>query len=160
MGEYAELAIDAGLDDYDDYGQEAMRFEQWEAAKGNRPLRRGRSMATKKSTRKPGRKPVVKQPTPRASLIGQFELMLQSITETYPNDPTTPGVSLAWLPDKQHFYGSIVRFNGTLAANRYVVFKATGENPVVVLQALIDAWLKHIAPVTRNATEALLKFHK
>lgn len=186
-----EASLYSGLDDYyDEYGQEAMRFEEFTPEP--RPLRRGRTMPIKKA--KPGRKPAAKKRTtvvaqfcgdcgtkldkneccprcrremsaqgkarPVRSLVGEFELVLQSITETFPSDPTTPGISLAWLPNKQEFYGSIVRFRGYNAENRYAVYKAQGANPVMVLQALIDAWLKHVAPPSRNATERLLKIRK
>lgn len=153
MGEEADRLIDDGASDtdYDDWGQEAMRFELYPSLR--------RQEMVKKAAKKRVRGTVAPK-AKTTSRFGEFELMLQSIVETFPGDPTTPGVSLAWLPDKQKFYGSITRFHRGMAEDRYTVYTHMADSPIEVLSALIEAWKRHVAPPSKKATERLLKFRK
>jgi hypothetical protein len=84
----------------------------------------------------------------------QLDLTLKSITELYPTDPTMPGMSLAWLPDKQLYYASIVRFRENYGGSRQVIYKAYGPSIFTCILQMLEAWRNHIKPKT-NATDTL-----
>lgn len=87
--------------------------------------------------------------------VNPFDLLLRSLTEQYPDDPTIPGVSLAYIPRLKQFYGSIVRFRSTFAKDRYVILKAFGDDSVEVLSDLLTQWREHITLPTTVATDQL-----
>ena len=64
------------------------------------------------------------------------DLLLRAIAANWPEDKSTAGLTLAWLPDKQCFYGAIVRYEGYQGANKQVVYKATGKTVRTVTKQL------------------------
>jgi hypothetical protein len=95
----------------------------------------------------------------RTAKLNRVELLLQSITEKFPTDPTGPGVSLAWLADRKVFYASIVRFGERYAGSRRVVYSFESPSAFDALGRLLAAWENYVKPPTR-ATEELLRFGK
>lgn len=102
----------------------------------------------KATTRRTTRKSKIETPN-------KLELLLQSIVELFPNDPTTPGVSLAWLPRESCFYISITRFHKSYAENRYTIFKWKGDRLATGFTELAKFWKRQIN--STNATEQLKK---
>jgi hypothetical protein len=107
------------------------------------------------------KKPVAKRRAKRVAVATpivapsiEFDLMLQSITELYPNDPTNPGLAIAWLPSSRTFYASVHRFRGRMGNEPYTVFKGYGPTAFHCMRELLDKWSRHINP-PMNATQTL-----
>lgn len=83
-----------------------------------------------------------------------LDLVLRSITETFHDDPTIPGISLAYMPGDKNYYGSIVRFHEAYGRDRVAVHHVRGESAFAVLEALINIWKDKIKS-SSEATERL-----
>jgi hypothetical protein len=86
----------------------------------------------------------------------QLDLTLKSVAEIFPNDPSGPGISLAWIAKDNEYYASIVRFRQGYGEGRYVIHRARGTSIFACLASLMDQWQVFIKPVT-NATDTLRK---
>jgi hypothetical protein len=104
--------------------------------------------------KKPSVKRVKRAATSIVAPDVEFDLMLQSITELYPNDPTTPGLAISWLPQSRTFYASVHRFHAKHGDSPYVMFKAYGPTAFHCMRELLDKWSRHINP-PMNATQSL-----
>jgi hypothetical protein len=71
------------------------------------------------------------------------ETFLKALTEYYANDRLAPGLVLAWLPDKNVWYGSVCRYeHGT----KTIVTRIERTDSLAnVLKNLVGAWRKSIA---------------
>ena len=90
------------------------------------------SVSHKQQKKKPAAKPA-------ADAIDSklLRLALQAITELYPSDRTTPGLVLAWLPDKKQFYASFARYQD---GQKLIVAAAYADTLSEVLPALVESW--------------------
>jgi len=84
-------------------------------------------------------------------LIGLF---IQSLSETYPSDPTRPSLICGWLPGKAMYYVSIVRYREIYGKNSYTVASVSNEDLIVALNQLISGWKAKFNP-SKEATEKL-----
>jgi hypothetical protein len=93
--------------------------------------------------------------TPKTPKAHKLELLLKSIVERFPNDPTAPGLAIAWLPDEKQFYISIRRFGGPFGAQPRVFIAV--RNPTL-LEAMTELVAKYKAEINqRSATEEFLR---
>ena len=67
------------------------------------------------------------------------EAFLQEVAGHYAADPTTAGLTIAWLPGKG-YYASVARYHGKFGRDKEVV--AIGEGPTLeaVIEKLITTW--------------------
>jgi hypothetical protein len=86
----------------------------------------------------------------------QLDLTLKSIAEMFPNDPSGPGISLAWIAKTQEYYASITRFRQGYGEGRYVIHRARGRSIFACLNDLMNQWKSFIKP-QQNATDMLRK---
>ena len=84
-------------------------------------------------------------------LIGLF---IQSLSETYPNDPTRPSLICGWLPGMSMYYVSIVRYRGVYGDSPYTIAQIKNEDLIVALNQLISGWKAKFNP-SKEATEKL-----
>ena len=92
---------------------------------------------------------------PRTPKAHKLELLLKSIVERFPNDPTAPGLAIAWLPDEKQFYISIRRFGGPFGAQPRVFIAVRNST---LLDAMTELVAKYRAEVNqRSATEEFLR---
>jgi hypothetical protein len=121
------------------------------------PLKEGERVSP--AIKKPKKRVAAKKaaPKPEKHEPNELELLLKSIVEEFPNDPTGPGVSLAWLDNEKVFYCSIVRFGDKYANNRRVVYAYRSPYIFDAMARLLEAWKVYTRPA-RSATEQLLKF--
>ena len=88
--------------------------------------------------------------------VSKVDLIVRSISEFYPNDPTSAGIAIAYLRSKQCFYGSIRRFRGQYGEDPYIVYKTYQSSVSNVLEDLLIFWKSQIV-VEQSATEHLRK---
>jgi hypothetical protein len=80
---------------------------------------------------------------------GKLDLFLQSLHETYPNDPTRPGIGLAWIPDNGgKFTGAIYRYTANWGQGKYPVVRVEDAKATGVLTKLLHSHLSHINKVS------------
>lgn len=87
----------------------------------------------------------------RQPLVNVF---LQALAAMYPKDKLTAGITLAWLPDKQKFYGSVCRYPAEAFQRppyREVIVTVLADSPEKVMQELAKGW--------HGKTQPLLDFN-
>jgi hypothetical protein len=121
------------------------------------------TMPTKKRVKKttPTPKKAVKKPrtkampraraTPKAA---KLELLLKSITEHYPKDPSAPGLAIAALPGGK-FYVAIRRFKGYGGTQPEVVDSTSADTLLEAMNKISDNWRSWLMKTT--ATEEFLR---
>ena len=71
--------------------------------------------------------------------------LCRALYEAHRDDPTIPGVLVAWVGHK--FYGSVSRYTGKYAEGRYIVAQADGETVNECVRKLSAAWTEYAASV-------------
>lgn len=101
-----------------------------------------------------GRKPQAKplSPKPRntkqsLSLEQKLDLLVRSIVEEFPNDPTFPKLGFSFLPNCNQFYISIIRYKDTFGRGGYVVLKAQTDSFEEGLELILSSWKRRLQPV-------------
>lgn len=64
-----------------------------------------------------------------------LDMMLQTLTEQFPDDPWAPNITFSWLP-QGYIYGSIGRYSAAKHEARQVLYKTTGPDVESVLKSL------------------------
>ena len=86
-------------------------------------------------------------------LIGLF---IRSLSEYYPNDPTRPSLVIGWLPGKQAYYVSIVRYTEMYGRIRDIskqtIAQVTDPDLCCALNTLLKQWQNKLSP-SKEATE-------
>lgn len=103
-------------------------------------------MATKKKAIKIARVKKVRVAKP-----SRIEIFLQMLSELYPSDTLAPGLVIAWLPDKNIFYVSAVRYEGGGMGDKQRLFSTTAPSINAGVNQLIDIW------IDKNKATMLLK---
>lgn len=106
--------------------------------------------AKKQAKKKVGRPRKVR--TPKAD---KFELFLKSIAERFPDDPTAPGIALAWLPNTSQFYVALRRFKYAGGQGSIVYLKAYEPKLIDAMNEVVRLYKIEICKV--SATEAFLR---
>ena len=68
-----------------------------------------------------------------------MEQLLRDLSSAYADDPSAPGVQVAWLPDEEHYYAAVHRYRGPRGELREVVccrYEPTLERAVAQLHLL------------------------
>lgn len=71
-------------------------------------------------------------------------LFLKAVSELYRLDPTTPGLSLAWLPDKKVYYASFCRYEARLGENKQVMTNSTSITIDEAITKLAQNWYDEV----------------
>lgn len=107
------------------------------------------------TTTRAGIKRTRKVKTPPQILL-DLDLLVRSLQEFYPNEPSCPGITVSYLPGMKQYYASIVRYREQYGKNSYAIFNTRQDTIIECLEELKKIWLNKIQP-TKNATEELLK---
>lgn len=83
-------------------------------------------------------------------------LLIKSICEYYPNDPSMPGVLVSYLPGMQMYYVSLVRYREIYGKNPYSVMNVKNENLIDALNEFVQTWKNKIQP-SKQAIESFLR---
>jgi len=86
----------------------------------------------------------------------KLSIFLQALREKYPNDPTTPGITLSKLARNDLFYCSINRFTARYGEGKYIVLARQAISLSTVIDLTLEAWLEHIDP-KQMVLETLLR---
>lgn len=81
-----------------------------------------------------------------------METLLKSLTEYYKNHHIAPGIQIAWLNDKQMFYGAIHVFPAGLGS-RTILIKSLGNTIDDVVKKINDLWEASFNVPTTDADE-------
>jgi len=93
-------------------------------------------------------------------MLKTYAALCQSVTKFYETDPTTAGVITSWLPDKQKWYFSVVRFRQRYGRNKQVVCSAMSDHFDRGLKTVAKKWLDathDVEIVGRDPRRRLLK---
>jgi hypothetical protein len=71
----------------------------------------------------------------------KYQLLARAVGEFYSSDPTGAGVTTAWLPSKEQWYMSVVRYHGSYASQKEVVCSSLHTDPEECLDDLSRKWL-------------------
>lgn len=74
-----------------------------------------------------------------------IELMslIRAVVDKYPDDPCTPSVTLSWLPDRQEWYASVVRYHERFGMGKQVVTKVSAPTFEACVQQLL-VWFTEV----------------
>ncbi len=75
--------------------------------------------------------------------------MLKTVAAAFPDDPSTAGVVVAWLSDKEVFYASVVRYSDRFGKGKYVHSAATSVDLASALSAIQEGFV--CGPTTPQA---------
>lgn len=62
--------------------------------------------------------------------------LVKQIVKLFSEDPSAPSVTVSWLPDRQAYYASVVRYAERFGQGKYVVWSCSGPNLDECLQYL------------------------
>ena len=66
--------------------------------------------------------------------------ILQALSRAYPDDPSRPGVQLAWLPDDGVYYAAVHRFKKAYGQGKQMVCNVKAPTLEELPEALAAAW--------------------
>lgn len=81
--------------------------------------------------------------------LATLETFLKALPEAYPNDRTTPGLSVAFLPQTSMFYASVVRYDGYGGQGKTVLAKNQGDTLQEALSGLAKVWVRRTEHIDR-----------
>ncbi len=86
-----------------------------------------------------------------------IQLLIRSICEKYPNDPSMPGIVLSWLPGMKMYYVSITRYAALYGNGAKSICSAKSESLINALNKVVTLWRNKVSPQA-NQTELFLKW--
>jgi hypothetical protein len=66
-----------------------------------------------------------------------MKALLRSLARLWPDDPSAPGVVMAWLPAQEQWYLSVVRYTEPYGEGKRVVWNTRGEDFSKVLDTAV-----------------------
>lgn len=87
-----------------------------------------------------------------------LELLIRSICEFYPNDPSMPQVEITYLPGLQMYWVGVRRFKEVFGKAPFTVMSVKNESLVEALNEFSRLWRNKLQPkYNTTATEEFLK---
>jgi len=80
--------------------------------------------------------------------LATLETFLKALPEAYPNDRTTPGLSVAFLENGK-FYASVCRYEGYGGRDKTVLTKSLGDTLQEALNGLAGSWIQKTEHIDR-----------